>query len=116
MLSRLLSTGRGTTEALLFALLVRDRERDGGHEIDDPVKAATLARCLRAYSRLAWFLQLQVETSLMGLLVADRLGMDTLLSPERFEHLITAGNEWEEVGNKESEAKERAAPWLSSEG
>ena len=87
LLTRLLSSGKGDIEALGFALLTSDRA-DGSHRVDDPVKAAALARCMYAYNRLTWHVQLQLETSLMSFLLDDPSGLAHACDPARFRWMI----------------------------
>ncbi|KAK5684094.1 hypothetical protein LTS10_003958 [Elasticomyces elasticus] len=87
LLARLLETGKGTTEALLFALLTTDRAC-GGHMIENPTRTATLARCMYAYNRLTRRLQMQVENASMNLLLADPASEETVWEPARLRHAM----------------------------
>ncbi|KAK5692218.1 hypothetical protein LTR17_025459 [Elasticomyces elasticus] len=86
-LVRLLEIGKGTAEALAFALMTAESVR-GVRSIDDPARAGGLARCMYAYDRIKPYLQLQVEISLMSFLIADRADMKAVWHPTKLRQLI----------------------------
>ncbi|KAK3065910.1 hypothetical protein LTR53_017900 [Teratosphaeriaceae sp. CCFEE 6253] len=90
LLARLLRTGRGTTEALAFALITSDLA-DGNHAIEDPARASALTRCLHAYRQLPDLMQSHVESALMNLLLADRMEAVHLWRPATFRQCVGEG-------------------------
>ncbi|KAK4971780.1 hypothetical protein LTR42_007508 [Elasticomyces elasticus] len=89
-LVRLLETGKGTAEALAFALMTEESVR-GVRSIEDPARAAGLARCMYAYDRIKPYLQLQVEISLMSFLIADRADLKAVWHPTKLRQLMAQG-------------------------
>jgi hypothetical protein len=90
MLNAVVLSGKGTLHALLWALMVDE----GPMTAEQRARVDLIGRCLFVRKHLSRYVRILCDAAFMSFLVADKYGLEGLLTPEHFE-----ARAWEDLQN-----------------